>query len=112
MLRNLSIKSRLIFVVGFLSLMCISGAVVGLSSLYTANETLRITYKHRLVPIAGIDQVVRLIDRNQLAVAQALTDSPEGITREMDGVEKRVQEVNRLWDKLMADMRDEISKEE
>ncbi|HYC43810.1 MAG TPA: methyl-accepting chemotaxis protein [Noviherbaspirillum sp.] len=112
MLRNLSIKSRLIFVVGFLSLMCISGAVVGLSSLYMANETLHITYEHRLVPMGGIDRILRLIDRNQLAVAQALTDTPEGIQREMDGVEKRIGEIDRSWQQLMADMRDEISAEE
>ncbi|WP_420476582.1 methyl-accepting chemotaxis protein [Noviherbaspirillum sp. ST9] len=112
MLRNLSIKSRLIFVVGFLSLMCVSGAVVGLSSLYAANETLHITYEHRLVPMGGIDQIIRLIDRNQLAVAQALTDTPEGVQREMDGVEKRIVEINRQWEQLMADMRDEISAEE
>ena len=112
MLRNLSIKSRLIFVVGFLSLMCISGAVIGLSSLYFANEALHITYKHRLVPISGIDQIIRLIDRNQLAVAQALTDTPEGIAREMDSVEKRIQEISRRWDQLMVDMRGEITDEE
>ena len=112
MLGNLSIKSRLIFVVGFLSLMCVSGAVVGLSSLYMANETLHITYEHRLVPMGGIDQIIRLIDRNQLAVAQAMTDNPEGIKGEMDGVEKRIQEINQRWDKLMVDMQDEISEEE
>jgi methyl-accepting chemotaxis protein len=112
MLRNLSIKTRLIFVVGFLSLMCISGAVIGLSSLYGANETLHINYEHRLVPMGGIDQIIRLINRNQIAVAQALTDNPEGIQREMDGVEKRIQDINRAWDKLMVDMQDEISDDE
>ncbi|OWW22565.1 methyl-accepting chemotaxis protein [Noviherbaspirillum denitrificans] len=112
MFRNLSIKFRLVFVVGFLSLMCVSGAVVGLTNLHASNETLHITYEHRLVPMGGLDEIIRLIDRNQLAIAQSLTDSPEGIAREMDGVEKRIEEINRRWDQLMVDMRDEISEEE
>ena len=112
MFRNLSIKSRLIFVVGFLSLMCITGAVIGLSSLYAANEALLVTYKQRLVPMGKLDQVIRLIDRNQLAIAQVMTDEPAGIAREMDAVEKRIQEINQLWDTLMTDMQDDISEEE
>ncbi|HYD94090.1 MAG TPA: methyl-accepting chemotaxis protein [Noviherbaspirillum sp.] len=112
MLRNLSIKSRLIFVVGFLSLMCISGAVIGLSSLYVANEGLHINYEHRLVPMGGLDRILRLINQNQLAIAQALTDEPAAVARQMDEVEKRIRDINSQWDQLMIDMRDEISGEE
>jgi methyl-accepting chemotaxis protein len=103
MFRNLTIKSRLIFVVGFLSLMCISGAVIGLGSLYVANESLHVNYKHRLVPLGALDNIVRLIDRNQLAIAQALTDEPTAIAKEMDAVEKRIEEINRVWDGFMAE---------
>ncbi|HYD63205.1 MAG TPA: methyl-accepting chemotaxis protein [Noviherbaspirillum sp.] len=112
MLKNLSIKSRLIFVVGFLSLMCASGAIIGLTSLYTANETLHISYEHRLVPMGGLDQVIQQFHHNQITVAQALTDEPASVGREMDGVEKRIQDINKSWEQLMVDMRDEISEEE
>jgi methyl-accepting chemotaxis protein len=102
MFKNLTIKSRLIFVVAFLSLMCISGALIGLSSLYVANEGLQTNYKQRLLPIAELDQIVRLIDRNQIAVAQALTAEPAGLTKEMDAVEQRIGAINQAWGKLMA----------
>jgi methyl-accepting chemotaxis protein len=111
MFRNLTIKSRLIFVVGFLSLMCISGAVIGLGSLYVANESLHVNYKHRLVPMGALDNIVRLIDRNQLAIAQALTDEPTAIAKEMDAVEKRIEEINRIWDGFMAEATDMSAQE-
>ena len=112
MFRNLSIKSRLIFVIGFLSLMCMAGALVGLTSLYSANEGLHINYKRRLVPLSELDQVVRLIDRNQLSIAQALNAETTALGKEMDAVEARIQEITRLWDKMMVNMLDEISQEE
>jgi methyl-accepting chemotaxis protein len=102
MLRNLTIKARLIFVVGFLSLMCIAGAVIGLSSLFMANEGLQVTYQRRLVPISELDQVLRLVNQNQLAIAQGLTDEPAQVAREMDAVEQRIAEINKRWDSLIA----------
>jgi methyl-accepting chemotaxis protein-1 (serine sensor receptor) len=103
MLKNLSIKSRLIFVVAFLSLMCVAGAVIGLSSLYLANEGLQVTYKHRLVPMGQLDQVLRLLDRNQMAIAQALTADSAALGKEIDVIEKRVEEIDAAWQRLIAD---------
>jgi methyl-accepting chemotaxis protein-1 (serine sensor receptor) len=102
MFRNLSIKARLIFVVGFLSCMCIMGAIVGLTSLFVANEALYTNYERRLVPIVQLDWVIGKINRNQLAIAQALTAESASIADEMDVVEKRILEVNGLWDALYA----------
>ena len=94
MFRNLTIKSRLIFVVAFLCLMCIAGAVVGLSSLYMANESLHENFEHRLLPMAKLDTIIRLINQNQLAVAQAMTDEPAAVEKEMAGVDKRIGEIS------------------
>ena len=112
MLRNLTIKSRLIFVVGFLSLMCISGAIVGLGSLFIANESLKTIYTYRLMPIEKMDHIIRLVDRNQLAIAQALTDEPAGIAKEMDEVEKRIAKINTLWDEFNTHMAGVMSAQE
>ncbi|GIZ51424.1 methyl-accepting chemotaxis protein [Noviherbaspirillum aridicola] len=102
MFRNLTIKARLIFVVGFLSLMCIAGAVIGLSSLYMANEGLRVSYQQRLVPISELDQIVRLIYQNQLSVAEAIGDEPVRASQQMDEIDKRIAEITRRWDTLAA----------
>jgi len=111
MLKNLTIKARLIFVVSFLSLMCIAGAIIGLSSLYASNEALRESYTERLVPAGQLDQIIRLINRNELAVAQALTDDPTAIGARMDEVEKRIEQISQLWNAYMASPLSEKEKE-
>ncbi|HJV86344.1 MAG TPA: methyl-accepting chemotaxis protein [Noviherbaspirillum sp.] len=112
MLRNLTIKSRLIFVVAFLSLNCIIGAVLGLGSLYMANEGMKSNYLYRLRPTEELDGIVRLIDRNQIAIAQALTTEPAAIAGEMDAVDKRAAEINARWDSFMATYAARMSSEE
>ncbi len=112
MLRNLTIKSRLIFVVAFLSLNCIVGAIIGLTSLYLANEGLKTNYQYRLRPIEEMDDIVRLIDRNQLAIAQALTDEPAAIAKDMDEVDKRIAEIGTRWESFMAASSANMSPEE
>jgi methyl-accepting chemotaxis protein len=102
MLKNLTIKSRLIFVVSFLSVWLFAGGVIGLTSLSASNSAMRINYENRLVPMGMLDQIVRLQDRNQLAIAQALTDDAAGIAREMDASEKRIAEIGKLWDSYVA----------
>ena len=97
MLKNLTIKARLIFVVGFLCLMCVSGAIIGLTSLYSANEALKANYEHSLVPAGQLDQVVRLILANQVAVAQAVTDDNTGMAREVEGIDARIRQIDKLW---------------
>ncbi|WP_442947278.1 Tar ligand binding domain-containing protein, partial [Noviherbaspirillum sp.] len=55
MFSNLTIKSRLIFVIGFLSLLLIGGGVIGLTSLSSANESLKQIYESHLVPMGKLD---------------------------------------------------------
>jgi methyl-accepting chemotaxis protein len=100
--RNLSIKSRLIFVVSFLSLLLMAGGVIGLTSLSAANDALKTSYENRLVPLDRLDQVVRMIDMNQLAVAQALTDEPAVGAQAMDEVEARIGKISTVWNAYVA----------
>ncbi len=102
MFKNLTIRARLIFVVGFLSLMCVSGAIIGLSSLYMSNESLKASYQERLVPTGQLDQIIRLIKSNELAVAQALTADPSTVGKEMDAVDQRIGQIGQLWNTYMA----------
>jgi methyl-accepting chemotaxis protein len=95
--KNLSIKSRLIFVVAFLCLMCISGAIIGLTSLYAANESLKSNYEDRLVPAGRLDHIVRLVQSNEVAVAQAMTEDAAGIARHIEAIESRMAEIDKLW---------------
>ena len=102
MFKNLTIKSRLLFVIGFMSFLLISGGVIGIFSLGMANDTLKTNYENRLVPMAHLDQIIRIIDRNQLAVAQALAGDPATIATEMDEVDKRAAFIDKLWQQYQA----------
>lgn len=66
MFKNLSIKSRLVFVIGFLSLQLLVGALIGIVSLGIANRTTQSMYDDRLMAMGQLDQVVRLMNVNQL----------------------------------------------
>ncbi|BBP03837.1 methyl-accepting chemotaxis protein [Sulfuriferula plumbiphila] len=109
MLRNLSIKSRLVFVIGFLSLLLTGIGIMGLISLNSANNSLKTVYENRLVTMGRLDELVRLINKNQLAVAEsivgqlsAFSDGPAVIGKQMDNAEKTIKDIDRLWNAYMA----------
>lgn len=98
MLKNLSIKSRLIFVIGFLSVLLITIGTIGLSSLSAGNASLKNIYEKRLVPIGQLDLVVRMIDKNRMAVAESMNGDPAVVIKRMDEVDKRSLEVIKQWE--------------
>lgn len=102
MLKNITIKSRLIFVIGFLSLQLIAGALVGLVSLGFANDATKTIYDDRLVCMGQLDRVVRLLNRNQLAISEALTGDPAAAGKQMDEVEANIQTVAKTWNEYFA----------
>ena len=102
MLSNLSIKFRLIFVIGFLALLLVAGTLVSIISLGNANDSTRTIYDDRLVAVGQLDIVVRLLNRNQFLVAKALTADPATIGAQMDEVDQNIQRVTEVWNQYMA----------
>jgi methyl-accepting chemotaxis protein-1 (serine sensor receptor) len=102
MLKNTMIKSRLIFVIGFLSLLMTLIGGLGLTSLAGVNESLRTVYEDRLIAVGQLDTVIRAMNRNQLIVANALTGDPAKIESDMIEVDKNKAEINKMWDEYMA----------
>jgi methyl-accepting chemotaxis protein len=98
MLKTLTIKSRLILTIAGMSLLLIGSGVVGMASLHSTNESLKSIYENRLIPTKQLGMVVRLIDRNRMAIAESMNGDPAIVSQRMDEVEKRFEEVNRLWD--------------
>jgi methyl-accepting chemotaxis protein-1 (serine sensor receptor) len=97
MFKNLTIKTRLIFVILLLGLELIVGAVVGLVSLGHANEDLRSLYANRLVCLGQLDKIVRALDANQLALAQALTADEGETARLLEGIERNKKTIDQQW---------------
>jgi methyl-accepting chemotaxis protein-1 (serine sensor receptor) len=101
-LKNLTIKTRLIFVLSFLALQLIAGAVIGLSSLSTANGTMQTMYDDRLVALGKLDQVMRLLNRNQTLLASALTLQGPQQAELLAQVDENKAVVSREWQDYRA----------
>ncbi|HZW22545.1 methyl-accepting chemotaxis protein [Noviherbaspirillum sp.] len=101
MLKNITIKSRLVFVLGFLSAQLIVGAAIGIGALGHANEAMRSLYDDRLVALGQLDDIVRKLTLNQLLVAKAVSDEPEEAARLMDEVDANIRQVSLTWDIYM-----------
>ena len=98
MFKHLSIKSRLIFVIAFLAVELIAGAVIGIYNLGTANAELKQMYDRRLVGLSQAGEVTQLITANQLTVAKAVTlTDPGQRSAAMDTVTATSATINKLW---------------
>ena len=102
MFKNISIKTRLIFVIGFLSLQLVAGGVIGIVSLKFANDDIQSLYQERLVAISQIDGVARLMNRNQILLARAMTAESTKVPGLMTELEANRKEADGLWKTYMA----------
>jgi len=102
MFKDLSIKTRLVFVIGLLSVQLVIGGVIGVVSLGNANGSMKSMYDDRLVALGQLDQVIRLLNRTQLAVAKAVTGKVELLGQYAADVESNIQQTNKLWGEYMA----------
>ncbi|MFC7514166.1 methyl-accepting chemotaxis protein [Herbaspirillum sp. GCM10030257] len=102
MLKNLTIKSRLVFVISFLSLLLVGSGVVGVSSLSSANNSLRTIYDDRMVPISQLNQIVRIASENRMAVAESMNGDPAVVTKRMDDVDRKTAEIDKVWISFMS----------
>ncbi|WP_025918053.1 methyl-accepting chemotaxis protein [Herminiimonas sp. CN] len=105
MLKNLTIKSRLIFVITFLSFQLIIGGVIGSVSLGFANEAIKSLYADRLVSTGQLDHVVRLLTSNQLIIAKAIAGNPAALDKQMAQVEANIQTISKAWDEYQVHVR-------
>ncbi|MEO8599261.1 MAG: methyl-accepting chemotaxis protein, partial [bacterium] len=102
MLKNLTIKSRLIFVITLLSLQLVFGGVIGIVSLGFANDAMKSLYENQLVATGQLDQVIRLIDANQLIIAKAVTGNSAELGKQMDVVDANIQTISTVWGEYQA----------
>ncbi|QOL49478.1 methyl-accepting chemotaxis protein [Massilia litorea] len=73
MFKNLTIRTRLIFVIGFLAIELIAGFAVGILNLEKSNDAMKSMYDDRLVALSQLEDVERSIMLNQILVAKAIS---------------------------------------
>jgi methyl-accepting chemotaxis protein-1 (serine sensor receptor) len=102
-MNNLKVSTRLVLLVVVFSGMLVAGAAMGIFGLTQATSGLQTVYQDRTVPLAQLGEIQRLIQRNQLLVANSLTDvDPPSIVRFMDEVDANIASVSKLWSEYSA----------
>jgi methyl-accepting chemotaxis protein-1 (serine sensor receptor) len=89
MLKNITIKSLLLFVMGILSILLATIGILGLTSLDTTNKALKTVYEDRTVPIGQLNTVITLSTINQLDLAASIYGDPGQVISKMDAIENR-----------------------
>jgi methyl-accepting chemotaxis protein-1 (serine sensor receptor) len=103
MFNNLTIKSRLVFILSFMSLMLLGGAFIGLYGISENGKGIKTVYEDRTVPLGQVSSIESLLLQNRLALAVALvTPTPQVIADSTAKVERNIAEITRIWDAYMA----------
>ncbi|MES2756070.1 MAG: methyl-accepting chemotaxis protein [Pseudomonadota bacterium] len=102
MFKNLTIKTRLAFVIGLLCLISLAIGLLGLRSLGATNDALQTVYNDRLVAVGQLDEVLALIQQNQTVLARTVSGDAEKFGATVDDVEQRSQAIVAVWDQYMA----------
>lgn len=102
-LKALDIKGRLNAVVAMLCLFIVGVGVLGLNGMVASNRGLQTTYDDRVVPLGQLDTIIRLMNRNRLAVAKAIAkQNPDETKSALADIEKNIGEINKTWNAYMA----------
>ncbi len=98
MFNNLKISTRLILLMGSLSLGLIGIGALGLFGISKSNEALRSVYLDRTVPMGQIADINALILRNRLLIAgNLLSPNPAEISRDTAEVDANIASISQIW---------------
>ncbi|RLJ18560.1 methyl-accepting chemotaxis protein [bacterium endosymbiont of Escarpia laminata] len=110
-LNNLTIKTRLIFLVGFAAVSMVIISLLGINAMHHAEASLKTVYEDRLIPTGQISQIIELMRENRSQLLFALQHKPgsetapfhkHDVTRHTDKVYKNIDEITRIWKAYMA----------
>ena len=98
MFRNLSIKARLIGVIGLLSVLMTGIGIVGMYGMQQANHSIQTVYDDRTVPVGQLGQIARYVEQNRIYVLDAIFHpTPENIQRRGRQMDETVKKISDLW---------------
>ncbi|MBU1225090.1 MAG: MCP four helix bundle domain-containing protein [Gammaproteobacteria bacterium] len=100
MLKNLTIKSRLIFVIAFLSVLLVGIGILGMASLNVTNASLKRVYEDRVIALGQLERVSALINRNQILVGESVSGQLSAFPEDVAVVDKNVAEIRRLMEEI------------
>ena len=101
MLNNLTIKTRLILIIGLMSVLAISLGLLGLIGMKKANEGLLTVYVDRTIPMGQLAEIKTKLLENRLAITNSLVFTEE-TQKNVALIKKNVLEISKVWEAYMA----------
>jgi methyl-accepting chemotaxis protein len=103
LLKDFNIKSRLVAIIGLLSVLLLVIGGIGLFGMSKAKEGLRTVYEDRTLPISQIASIQKLLLANRLAVTASLNNpTADAIQKNTAEMEQNIGKITRLWEEYMA----------
>jgi methyl-accepting chemotaxis protein-1 (serine sensor receptor) len=102
-MNKLKISTRMIVLIGVLSMLLLAIGGVGLFGIGQSNAALLSVYERRTVPMGQVAEIQERLLRNRLAIAVSLViPTSEEIDRNTAQVETNIAAITKLWDAYMA----------
>ncbi|BBJ23382.1 Tar ligand binding domain-containing protein [Candidatus Nitrotoga sp. AM1P] len=103
MIKNLTIKSRLIVTFFFIAITLLGIESISLFGMSKARDSLKTVYEDRIIALDQLTDIESLILQNRIAITASLVAStPEEISINVAKFEKNETEIDRIWDAYMA----------
>ena len=107
MIKNLTIRSRLIFILSVLVVFLLGIEMLGLFGMSNAIEGLRTVYHDRAIPLKQVAEIESLLLRNRIAVTAALMmPTPETIRTKTEVVDQDLEKMTRAWQAYISSHHD------
>ncbi|MCX7111836.1 MAG: MCP four helix bundle domain-containing protein [Proteobacteria bacterium] len=101
--KNFTVKSRLTFIIGFLSLLMMVIGGMGLRGMSKTNEGLHSVYKDRTVTMGMMFNISELQRENLMLIASALVNpNPQTIQQNANELDQNILEINKFWSAYLA----------
>jgi len=101
--KNITVKSRLIFVIGLLSLLILAISVIGLRGMSKTNDGLHSVYKDRTVTMGLMFNISELQRENLMLIATALVNPNPGVIQQnATELDQNIAEITKLWDSYLT----------
>jgi methyl-accepting chemotaxis protein len=94
---SMTIKTRLIIVITFLSILAAAIGMLGLHGMRQANQGLKAVYEDRALVLERISRIDALMLQNRLSLALAISDPMVDIKAESARIESNAAEINQAW---------------
>ncbi|WP_426116935.1 methyl-accepting chemotaxis protein [Massilia sp. PWRC2] len=102
-MNSFNISTRLIILIGILSVLLIGVGAVGLYGIGQSNDALKTVYENRTVAIGQIADIQGNLLENRLAISTAIiTPTPEVIQAKLAAMEANFANTAKVWDAYMA----------